>query len=70
MLKTGTIRSFDQTRGYGWIAAHDGMSDLFVAKRNIKRDDIRTLTIGSVVTYESRFVKEEGLEAFNVSLNK
>ena len=69
-MKTGTVRSFDQTKGYGWIVAHDGMSDLFVAKGNIKSDDIRTLTIGSVVTYESRFVKEEGLEAFNVSLNR
>jgi cold shock protein len=69
-LKTGTVRSFDQSKGYGWIVAHDGMSDLFVHQRNIVGYDIRTLAIGARVTYESRFVEDEGLEAFNVSLMK
>ncbi len=67
LLKNGTVKSFDHSKGYGWIVPHDGTSDLFVHKRSIKGDDIRTITIGARVTYESRFVRDQGLEAFNVS---
>ncbi len=69
-MENGTVKSFDQSKGYGWIVPDDGMSDLVVHKRSIKSDDIRTMTIGAMVTYESRFIEDQGLEAFNVSLSK
>ena len=69
-MENGTIKSFDQSRGHGWIVPNNGMSDLFVHHRNIVGYDNRTLPIGAMVTYESRFVNEVGLEAFNVSLSE
>jgi cold shock protein len=68
-LRNGTVKSFDDAKGYGWIVPTDGTKDLFVHQRNILGDDVKTLPIDASVTYESRR-NEKGLEAINVSLNK
>jgi cold shock protein len=68
-LDNGTVKSFDDVKGYGWIVPTDGTKDLFVHQRNILGDDVKTLPIDARVTYESR-MNEKGLEAINVSLNK
>ena len=68
-MEHGTVKSFDESEGYGWILADEGTSDLFFHQRSIIGDD-KTMMIGARVTYESRFVKEVGLEAFDVSLSK
>jgi cold shock CspA family protein len=69
LLEHGIVKSFDESEGFGWILAEEGTSDLFFRQRSIVSDD-RTMTIGARVTYESRFVEGEGLEAVNVSLSK
>ncbi len=66
-MKAGTVKSFDQSKGYGWIVPNDGTDDLFVHQRSIVGDDIRTLPIDAMVTYQSR-LNSKGLEAINVSL--
>jgi CspA family cold shock protein len=68
-LDNGTVKSFDDVKGYGWIVPTDGTKDLFVHQRNILGDDVKTLPIDAKVTYESR-MNEKGLEAINVSLKK
>jgi CspA family cold shock protein len=68
-LDNGTVKSFDDVKGYGWIVPTDGTKDLFVHQRNILGDDVKTLPIDAKVTYESR-MNEKGREAINVSLNK
>jgi cold shock protein len=68
-LENGTVKSFDEARGYGWIVPTAGTRDLFVHQRNILGDDIMTLPIDAKVTYESR-TNDKGLEAINVSLSK
>lgn len=68
-MDNGTVKSFDDVKGYGWIVPTDGTKDLFVHQRNILGDDVKTLPIDAKVTYESR-MNEKGLEAINVSLNK
>ena len=67
-MQNGTVKSFDDSKGYGWIMPTDGTKDLFVHQRNIMGDD-RSLTIDAKVTYESR-TNDKGLEAINVSLSK
>ena len=67
-MQNGTVKSFDDSKGYGWIIPTDGTKDLFVHQRNIMGDD-RTLTTDAKVTYESR-TNDKGLEAINVSLSK
>jgi CspA family cold shock protein len=68
-LENGTVKSFDDAKGQGWIAPADGMKDLFVHQRNILGNDVRTLPIDAKVTYESR-TNDKGLEAINVSLSR
>lgn len=68
-MENGTVKSFDDAKGYGWIVPTDGTKDLFVHQRNILGDDVRTLPIDARVTYESR-VNDKGLEAIKVSLSK
>ena len=64
-MDNGTVKSFDDVKGYGWIVPTDGTKDLFVHQRNILGDDVKTLPIDAKVTYESR-MNEKGLEAINV----
>jgi CspA family cold shock protein len=68
-LKNGTVKSFDESKGYGWIVPNDGTNDLFVHQRNIVGDNTRTLPTDARVTYDSR-TNDKGLEAINVSLMK
>jgi CspA family cold shock protein len=68
-LENGTVKSFDDAKGQGWIAPAEGMKDLFVHQRSILDNDVRTLPVDAKVTYESR-TNEQGLEAINVSLSK
>ena len=69
LLENGTVKSFDDAKGYGWIVPTDGTKDLFVHQRNIMGDDVKTLPIDAKVTYESR-LNDNRLEAINVSLRK
>jgi cold shock protein len=68
-MENGTVKSFDDVKGQGWIAPTDGTRDLYVHQRNIMGDDVRTLPIDAKVTYEPR-TNDKGLEAINVSLTK
>ncbi|MEA2476516.1 MAG: cold shock protein [Actinomycetota bacterium] len=68
-MENGTVKSFDNDKGQGWIVPTDGTKNLFVHQRNILGDDVKTLPIDARVTYESRS-NDKGLEAINVSLSK
>ena len=68
-MENGTVKSFDDSKGYGWIVPADGTKDLFVHQRSILGDDVRTLPIDAKVTYESR-LNDKGPEAIKVSLSK
>ena len=68
-MLNGTVKSFDDSKGYGWIVPTDGTKDLFVHQRNILSNDVKMLPIDAKVTYESR-TNDKGLEAINVSLSK
>jgi CspA family cold shock protein len=68
-MENGTVKSFDDAKGYGWIVPTDGTKDLFVHQRNIIGDDVKTLPIDARVTFESR-TNDKGPEAINVSVTK
>ena len=67
-MEHGTVKSFDNATGEGWILPADGVQDLFVHRRNLG-DRIKTLPVDAKVSYESR-TNEKGIEAFNVSLSE
>lgn len=66
-MATGTVKWFNEAKGYGFITPEDGSKDLFVHFSNIQSDGFKTLAEGANVTYESR-QGDKGPEAINVTV--
>ena len=65
-MATGTVKWFNDSKGYGFITPEDGTKDLFVHHTNILGDGFRSLTEGAQVSYEAR-AGQKGPEAINVT---
>jgi len=63
-MSKGTVKWFNDTRGYGFIARPEG-DDLFVHFSAIITDGFRTLTAGEEVEFEL-METENGIRASNV----
>jgi CspA family cold shock protein len=65
-VMTGTVRKFDDAKGYGFIRADGVPEDIFVYQTAIKMEGYRTLASGDVVQFKvSR--SEKGLKAEEVT---
>jgi CspA family cold shock protein len=64
-MPTGTVKWFNDDKGYGFITPADGTKDLFVHHSDIASDGFRTLAEGAQVTYESGS-GDKGPKATNV----
>jgi cold shock protein len=64
-MATGTVKWFNDAKGYGFITPEDGGKDLFVHHSQINSSGFRTLVEGAKVEYESR-EGTKGPEATNV----
>jgi len=51
-MQTGTVKWFNETKGFGFIAPKDGSKDVFVHHSAIASSGYRTLAEGQTVTYE------------------
>lgn len=49
---TGTVKWFNESKGYGFITPTDGGDDVFVHFRAIIGDGFKTLTEGQQVSYK------------------
>ena len=65
-MATGTVKWFNNSKGFGFIAPQDGGEDVFVHYSAIKGDGFGTLAEGQVVDYESKS-GPKGLQAVEVS---
>ncbi len=65
-MSTGTVKWFNEAKGYGFITPEDGGKDVFVHHSAIVGRGFKTLTEGQRVTYE---VKQgpKGLQAVDVA---
>ena len=61
----GTVKWFDEKKGFGFIIPEDGGADLFVHHSNIVTDGFRTLKDGQKVEFEAAQGKK-GMEATEV----
>ena len=61
----GTVKWFNNDKGFGFITPEDGGKDLFVHFSNIGGEGYKSLNEGAKVEYESR-EGSKGPEAINV----
>lgn len=51
-MATGTVKWFNESKGFGFISPSEGGKDVFVHFSAIKADGFRTLAEGQAVTYD------------------
>jgi CspA family cold shock protein len=68
-MRTGTVKWFNESKGYGFIKPEDGGKDVFVHHSAIKGGGFKTLAEGQRVTFD---VKQgpKGLQAVDVSISR
>jgi cold shock protein len=66
-MATGTVKWFNDAKGYGFITPEDGGKDLFVHHSGVAGDGFKTLAEGARVQYEPT-QGEKGPQATNVTL--
>ena len=64
-VKTGTVKWFNASKGYGFISPSDGDKDLFVHMSEIQMEGFKTLNEGQSVDYNEG-TSEKGSCATNV----
>ena len=69
-IKQGTVKYFNDSKGFGFIIPSEGGDDLFVYRKNINKNEIglRTLSDNQEVTFEVE-ENDRGLVAINVTPN-
>ncbi len=63
---TGTVKFFNETKGYGFIAPEGGGDDAFVHISAVERAGLRTLSQNQRVTYELETDKRGKTSAVNL----
>jgi cold shock protein len=66
-MAEGTVKWFNDDKGYGFITPDDGGKDLFVHFSAIQAEGFRTLPEGAKVTYEAE-QGPKGPNAANVKI--
>ena len=66
-MPTGTVKWFNESKGYGFIAPSDGTADVFVHFSAISASGFRTLSEGQTVHFEVER-GPKGLQARNVTV--
>jgi CspA family cold shock protein len=64
-MAQGTVRQFNEQKGYGFIAPDHGGGDVFVHYSDIEGAGFRSLEEGETVTYEVT-QSRKGMQAQNV----
>ena len=64
-MATGTVKWFNETKGFGFLAQDDGGDDVFVHFSAIQGSGFKTLQEGQKVSFDTQ-TGPKGLQASNV----
>ncbi|MFT5134430.1 MAG: CspA family cold shock protein [Gammaproteobacteria bacterium] len=62
-MSSGTVKWFNNSKGFGFIEPEAGGDDIFVHYSSIKSEGFKTLNEGQIVTYEA----EQGPKGFHAT---
>ena len=68
-MATGTVKWFNETKGYGFIQPDDGSADVFAHFSAINSSGYRSLDEGDQVEYDVE-QGPKGPQASNITLNR
>lgn len=70
MRQTGTVKFFNQTKGYGFITPDQGGKDVFVHVTAVERSGVPTLDEGMRVSFDTEPDKRgKGPKAVNLQIS-
>ena len=62
-MATGTVKWFNETKGYGFIQPDNGGKDVFVHISAVERAGLRSLAEGQKISYEIEQDRRSGKES-------
>ncbi len=62
-MATGTVKWFNEQKGYGFIQPDSGGKDVFVHISAVERSGLRSLTEGQKISYEVQADRRTGKES-------
>ena len=68
-MSKGTVKWFNNQKGYGFIVDEEGKDDIFVHHTGINMEGFKTLAEGATVEYET-VQGSKGPQAINVTVVK
>ncbi|WP_298635238.1 cold shock domain-containing protein CspD [uncultured Umboniibacter sp.] len=68
-MATGTVKWFNNAKGYGFILPDEGNDDLFAHYSTITMDGYKTLKAGQPVRFEVE-PGDKGLHAINITVDE
>lgn len=65
-MATGTVKFFNPTKGFGFIAPQDGSKDIFVHISAVERSGMQSLSDNQQVSFDTERGKDGRISAINL----